>query len=214
MATTTLPAPGTTLAPLSGLELTQIADVSVPVGFATAPGSDFVFVVDKAGLVHAVDSDGETTVYLDLRAEVSDGFEQGLLGLAFAPDYESSGRLYVSYTDRSGATVIEEFLDEGGVPTPSETLFRAGQPAGNHNGGSILFDEGGLLYVGLGDGGGANDQFGNGQNVDSPLGAILRFDLSQPDLSRPPTRSPQAGERQRYGRRDYATRGASRSTKV
>jgi glucose/arabinose dehydrogenase len=191
VASTTVPLPNTTLLPLTGFELTEIADVSVPVGFAAAPGSDTLFVIDKTGLIHAIDAGGATSEYLDLRGEVSDGFEQGLLGLAFAPDFESSGRLYVSYTDRSGATVIEEFLDEDGTPAQSETLFRAAQPAGNHNGGSMLFDERGLLYVGLGDGGGANDRYRNGQNTDTPLGAILRFDLAQPDLI--PAANPFAG---------------------
>jgi glucose/arabinose dehydrogenase len=114
---------------------------------------------------------------------VSEGhLEQGLLGLAFHPDYAVNGRFFVHYTDRSGATTLAEYRVSDDDPDKADResgriLLTQGQPAGNHNGGMIEFGPDGYLYMGLGDGGGANDRYGNGQDPTTLLGTILRLDV-------------------------------------
>ena len=97
---------------------------------------------------------------------VRDQGEQGLLGLAFSPDFAESGRLFVHYSANDGDTVLSEFTaDRLSIDAATEVeVFRVDQPAGNHNGGMIQFGPDGFLYMGLGDGGRSNDAFGHGQN--------------------------------------------------
>jgi glucose/arabinose dehydrogenase len=146
-------------------------------------GSNRLFALEKAGRIRVIE-DGAVadTPFLEITDRVgSSGSEQGLLGLAFAPDYAASGRFYVNYTDRTGATVISRFgTDEGGTGNPAgeEILLTLPQPAPNHNGGHLLFGPDGMLWIGTGDGGAANDRFGNGQNPASLLGKMLRIDVS------------------------------------
>ena len=130
--------------------------------------------------------DTEATVFLDLEGVVAAiGGETGLLGLAFHPDYETNGRFFVHYTapGRDGfvlTTTISEFArgsDGAADPASERVVLEAGQPATNHNGGSIDFGPDGLLYIALGDGGGANDQFEQGQDLTTLLGAVLRIDV-------------------------------------
>ncbi len=156
-----------------------------PVSVAAAgDGSGRLLVVEKVGRVRLATAGGPATEpFLDLADRVrSSGSEQGLLGLAFAPDFESSGRLYVSYTDLQGDSVISR-LTVGGNPdrvdaTTEEVLLRVPQPFSNHNGGHLAFGPDGMLWIGLGDGGSAGDPRGNGQDPSTLLGSMLRVDVS------------------------------------
>ena len=96
--------------------------------------------------------------------------------MAFHPEYAANGLFYIHYSGRNGDTVIEQVVAPGGVADPASRteVLRVDQPAGNHNGGMIAFGPDGNLWIGLGDGGGANDQFGQGQRADTLLGAMLR----------------------------------------
>jgi glucose/arabinose dehydrogenase len=122
------------------------------------------------------------TPFLDIRNQVTSGGEQGLLGLAFAPDYARSGLFYVYFTGRDGREHLVEYRRrsaDGADPGSARTVFVHDDPEPNHNGGQLAFGPDGLLYVGTGDGGGGGDQHGargNAQNLGSPLGKILRID--------------------------------------
>jgi glucose/arabinose dehydrogenase len=118
---------------------------------------------------------GASRTLLDLTGEVSDGSEQGLLGLAFSPD----GRfLYVNYTGLNGDTRIHEFAtdEEGIVPSSRREVLTVDQPFSNHNGGHLAFGPDGYLYVGLGDGGSAGDPNDNAQDLGTLLGKMLRIE--------------------------------------
>ncbi len=186
-AATTQPSPATGQADASaaGVRLVRIGNFDQPV-FASAPPADTsrVMVVEQAGVIRVVRG-GRTldAPFLDIRSKVTAGGEQGLLGLAFAPDYASSGRFYVYYTDRGGRQVVAEYRrgagDDAAAAGSARIVLRMADPEGNHNGGMLAFGPDGLLYIGTGDGGGADDQHGrrgNAQNLASPLGKLLRID--------------------------------------
>lgn len=116
---------------------------------------------------------------LDLRAQVRDSGEQGLLAVAVHPD--DPVQVFLHYTANDGDTVVSRFTWEDGSLASEEVLFRLDQPAGNHNGGMIQFGPDGRLFLGLGDGGGANDRFGHGQNRDTLLGGLVALDVDDPD---------------------------------
>lgn len=150
-------------------------------------GSGRLFVLERPGYIKvfpAPGSEGSSgKLFLDIEDRVdASGPEQGLLGLAFAPDYETSGLFYVNYTDNQGDTVVARYRvsdDPDAADKGSEQqLLWVDQPAPNHNGGMLAFGRDGRLWVGMGDGGGANDTFGNGQNPNTPLGKIVRLDVS------------------------------------
>lgn len=147
-------------------------------------GSRRIFVVEKPGRIRIV-KDGVLleTPFLDISEQInSKSNEQGLLGLAFAPDYSTSGRLWVNYTDLAGDTVVASFQtsDDPDLADPlsASTVLTISQPAPNHNGGMIAFGPDGMLWIGMGDGGAANDRFGNGQNPAALLGKLLRVDVT------------------------------------
>ncbi|NDJ34173.1 MAG: glucose dehydrogenase [Chloroflexi bacterium] len=143
-------------------------------------GSGRLFVTEQAGLIRVIQPDGSIAGFLDIRERVGDsGNEQGLLGLAFHPDFAANGRFYINYTDTSGDTVIARYTSDGTTADPaSETvLLSVAQPASNHNGGQLAFGPEGYLYIGLGDGGAQDDQFDNGQNPNTLLGTVLRIDV-------------------------------------
>jgi glucose/arabinose dehydrogenase len=176
----TIPAEAPTVA------LTLVADGMLdPVG-VTSGGDRRLYVNERAGRVVAIEPDGSLTVFGDLSDRIAAGGERGLLGLAFHPDYQHNRRLFVDYT-RSGAggdegdTVVAELRGsaDGATldPTTERVLLTVDQPAANHNGGQLAFGPDGYLYIGLGDGGGGGDPFGNGQNPDALLGSILRIDV-------------------------------------
>lgn len=152
-----------------------------PVEALALPGDGRLLVVEKTGIVRFLENGRPGGVFLDLSDKVSDGNEQGLLGLAFDPQFATSGLFYVNYTDADGDTQIVRFAAGDGAADPAsgEVLLSIDQPEGNHNGGWIGFGPDGMLYVGMGDGGGGGDQhgeIGNGQDRNALLGKILRID--------------------------------------
>lgn len=165
------------------LELQLITGgLDTPVGIAHAgDGSGRLFVLEKPGRIRVVQDGVLVAVpFLDIADRVgSSQNEQGLLGLAFHPEYADNGTFFVNYTDRQGDTVVSRFSVSGDAaraePDSEAVLLRIDQPAGNHNGGHLAFGPDGALYVGTGDGGGAGDQYGNGQNGLTLLGAMLRL---------------------------------------
>jgi glucose/arabinose dehydrogenase len=164
-----------------GVELQQIGEFEQPLHVTQPEGSADLYVVEQGGRVMRLpDGDGEPEVFLDLSGEVSCCGEQGLLSVAFAPDYERTGLLYVDYTDAEGDTRVVEYRSgaAGEPPDPSSAreLLRVDQPFANHNGGLLMFGPDDLLYVGLGDGGSADDPERNGQDLSTELGKILRID--------------------------------------
>ncbi|MSQ15049.1 MAG: glucose sorbosone dehydrogenase [Dehalococcoidia bacterium] len=157
--------------------------------------TDRLFAVEQPGRVMVFDNKEDVKVarvFLDIRGRVnSTGQEEGLLGLAFAPDYASSGQLYVNYTaSNPRRSVISRFT----VPAPSSgtadassefKILEVMQPFSNHNGGQTLFGPDGYLYIGFGDGGSGGDPMGNGQNLSVLLGKMLRINVNRPDGGRP-----------------------------
>lgn len=164
-----------------GVRLLEIASgLSFPL-YLTAPTGDLsrLFIVEKTGGIRIV-KDGTLLPgpFLDISGQVSGGAEQGLLGLAFPPDYASTGRFVVHYTNNAGDTRLSVFQVSANpdIADPSSELviLTASQPAPNHNGGQIAFGPDGFLYLGLGDGGGSSDR---GQDLSELLGSILRVDV-------------------------------------
>lgn len=163
--------------------LTTVAEgLDQPV-FATAPAGDRrLFIVEQTGAIRIlVDGAVRETPFIDLADQIKAGGEQGLLGLAFHPDYAGNGRFFVNFTDRQGDTRVVGYTvsadpDVADTGSAQELLF-VDQPRANHNGGWIGFGPDGLLYVGMGDGGGAGDRQNNAQNPDSLLGKMLRLDV-------------------------------------
>lgn len=168
------------------VRLEKIADgFDRPVWAGTPKGvNDRLWVMEQAGVIHVMDlakGDKIGGPFLDIRDKVTRrGNEQGLLGLAFAPDYSKTGRYYVYYNDDKDRTVVARYVARDGVTDPDkeEVLLRYDQPYRNHNGGWIEFGPDGMLYIGSGDGGAANDPKNLGQDLDSLLGKILRIDVS------------------------------------
>lgn len=146
-------------------------------------GSDRLFIVEKGGTIRIIVDDAVVeTPFLDLTDRVgSSGNEQGLLGLAFAPNYTKSGFFYVYYTDLDGNTVVSRFSvtedPDTADPTSEEVILQQEQPYPNHNGGEIAFGPDNYLYIGLGDGGSSGDPYNNAQRLDTWLGAILRIEV-------------------------------------
>jgi glucose/arabinose dehydrogenase len=130
--------------------------------------------------------------FLDLSGAISTGGERGLLGLALAPDYGSSGRLYVNFTNQAGHTVVARFTRSTSNPLRADPASRFDlvwpggqafitQPFENHNGGNLAFGPDGYLYIGMGDGGAGDDPFNNAQNPATLLGKMLRIDVNVAD---------------------------------
>ena len=161
-------------------------------------GSDRLFIVEKRGAIRIWQSGRLLeTPFLDIADRVgSRSSEQGLLGLAFAPDFASSRLFFVNYTNLQGDTIVERYgvTDDPNRadPTSAFRILRIDQPAPNHNGGMIATGPDGNLWIGTGDGGGAGDVYRNGQNPKSLLGKMLRLDVTS-DPSKPyqaPTDNP------------------------
>ncbi len=165
-----------------------------------ADGTGRLFVVEQAGLIKVIQN-GQVLAqpFLDIRDRVGDeGFERGLLGLAFHPRYIQNGYFYVNYTDNSGNTVISRFSISASDPNRADPaselkLLGIGQPYANHNGGVVAFGPDGYLYIGLGDGGSGGDPLGAGQSLDTLLGKILRIDVDQGERYAIPADNPYAG---------------------
>ena len=170
-----------------GLALQKVlGGLETPVGLAHAgDGSGRLFVLEKVGRIRVVrDGKLEPVPFLDISDRVGSAqSERGLLGLAFHPGYVDNGFLFINYTDRQGSTVVARFSASDNPaqadPSSETILLTVEQPAANHNGGHLTFGPDGYLYVGTGDGGGAGDQFGNGQDGATLLGSVLRLDVDQ-----------------------------------
>jgi glucose/arabinose dehydrogenase len=188
VGSTTMPPPPH---PSIALRLEQVnAGLSFPL-FLTAPPNDMLrlFVVEKGGRIRILNRANGAVIatFLDISSLVSTGSEQGLLGLAFDPQYDSNRRFYVSYTDSSGNSVIARYLRNLNnanlaVGTADLTILVVGQPFTNHNGGMIAFGADGFLYVGLGDGGSGGDPGNRAQNMNELLGKLLRIDINSDDF--------------------------------
>jgi glucose/arabinose dehydrogenase len=170
-----------------GVRLVKIGDFASPLYVAAPPGDRRrIFVVEQAGRIEVVRGGKRLAQpFLDIRSKVTAGGEQGLLSMAFAPDYAQSGVFYVYYTERSGTEAIWEYrraTEDRADPASARLVLRMADPEPNHNGGLMIFGSDGLMYVGTGDGGGGDDQHGargNAQSLGSLLGKILRIDPRQ-----------------------------------
>jgi len=167
--------------------------------YLTAPtGDPRLFILEKGGTIRIV-KDGALLPdpFLDLRGQVSTGGEQGLLGLAFEPDYATGGRFVVHYTDLAGDTRLVLYRVSADAdradPASAQAVFSADQPFANHNGGQIAFGPDGFLYLGLGDGGSAGDPGGRGQSLADLLGSILRIAPGEASGYTVPSDNPFAG---------------------
>jgi glucose/arabinose dehydrogenase len=161
-----------------------VGGLESPVGITHAVGGrGWLFVVEKVGRIRVVrDGTLSPVPFLDITGRTgSSKSEQGLLGLAFHPGYAQNGFFFVNYTDREGDTVVSRFSVSADPaladPASEAVVLMLDQPAANHNGGHLAFGPDGYLYIGTGDGGGAGDQFRNGQNGMTLLGAMLRLDV-------------------------------------
>jgi len=175
------------------LTATQLTDkLTNPVAIANAhDGSGRLFVVEQEGIIHIYDLQSKTllaTPFLDITDIVdSGGNEQGLLGLAFHPEYDSNGYFYVYYTRDPGAgldrSVVARYTVSAGDPDIASAasafkLLEFEQDEGNHNGGDLHFGADGYLYIASGDGGGSNDRYRHAQDLDSLKGKLLRIDVN------------------------------------
>jgi glucose/arabinose dehydrogenase len=166
-----------------------VADIGDrPVEVTTAPGDDgFLYgLTEHNGVIYRIDAEtGDKTKFLDVPdSEFSRSPERGVLGLAFDPDYATTGRFFVYLTNAAGNIEIREYHHTDGHakadPDPVQTIMTIPHPDfENHNGGSMVFGPDGYLYIGTGDGGSSGDPNGNAQNKDSLLGKILRIDINR-----------------------------------
>lgn len=184
-----------------GVVLEQLGEFDQPV-YVTQPRSgdgDHLYVVEQCGRVERVAiGGGEPSTFLDLGDLVSCGGEQGLLSVAFAPDYADTGLLYVDYTDTSGDSRVIEYQRSGDDPATADPasareLAHIDDFAPNHNGGLLVFGPDRELYLGMGDGGGGGDPERTAQDPTSPLGKLLRIDRrdrGQPEVAALGLRNP------------------------
>ncbi len=187
-----LAAPASAQAPIAAR--LYAAGFSSPVGFVQDPLQRSIqYVVEQGGRIRVLQHGRVlTTDFLNLTGAISCCGERGLLGLAFAPDYATSGRFYVNFTNPAGHTVVARFLRSAnplvadsasrfdlrwGGPTAPRFIA---QPFANHNGGNLAFGPDGFLYIGLGDGGSGNDPDHRAQNPAELLGKMLRIDVNVP----------------------------------
>jgi len=149
--------------------------------------SDLIFITEQRGVIYSFSANNsqQADVFLDITDRVNrGGNEEGLLGLVFGPDYQENGYFYVYYSaaDPSRSVVSRFSLDEEDTdvadPGSEVIIMEVAQPFSNHNAGQLAFGPDGYLYIGLGDGGSAGDPLGNGQNLVTLLGSILRIDVS------------------------------------
>lgn len=181
----------------SKIQLVEVArGLGRPVLLVVAPGDarKRMFVVEQhLGRIRFIEN-GKIAAkpFLSIK-DISDGNEQGLLGLAFHPDFAKNGKLYINYTDSDDDTRIVEYTvdpanPDAVDPATRRELIKIAQPYSNHNGGHLVFGPDGKLWTGMGDGGSAGDPKRNGQNPKALLGKMLRFDVSQSTLPLTPER--------------------------
>ena len=188
-----------------------------PVGIVSpSDGTSRLFVIEQTGVIRVFQNSrsvASSSVFLDISSRVLYGGEQGLLGLAFHPNYAVNGYFYVDYVAANPTrTVIARYSVS--VSNPNQALSNSelilleiNQPFPNHKGGQLAFGADGYLYIGMGDGGSAGDPLGNGQNRASLLGKILRIDVNSPSQGRNysiPSDNPYAGNTLGYREEIYA----------
>lgn len=163
---------------------------SSPVDLQNA-GDDRLFVVEQGGRIKILQPDGTVNpdLFLNISSEVSNGNEQGLLGLAFHPDYSNNGYFYINYTKTNGDTRISRFSvdptnPDMALPGSELTIIEYNQPFSNHNGGGIAFGADGYLYIASGDGGSGGDPGNRSQNTTLLLGKLLRIDIDNTSAGR------------------------------
>lgn len=154
--------------------LKKVATAQNPIAGTAGPGGT-VWIAERAGTVRALSSRGLSEPVLDISADTTTDGERGLLGIAFDKKY---AHFYASYTNLEGTSTIDEFAVRHGkiLPSTRRTVLTQTQPYSNHNGGDIKFGPDGYLYIAFGDGGSGGDPHGNGQNLDTLLGKLLRID--------------------------------------
>jgi len=169
-------------------------------------GSGRLFILEQNGRIRILQNGQlQFEPFLDITDRVdSSENEQGLLGLAFHPDFTNNGFFYVNYTKQGGDTVIARFTASGNMTDPNSEvrLLEVAQPFPNHNGGALAFGPDSYLYVGLGDGGDGGDPLGNGQNLNTLLGKILRIDVNSGERYGVPPDNPFGNEIWAYGLRN------------
>jgi glucose/arabinose dehydrogenase len=174
------------------IHLTQVyTGLSRPTFLTQMPGSDVLLVLEQVGRIRKIEN-GQVSPepFLDLTDRIESGGEQGLLGLAFHPRFADNGKFYVNYTMTSGQASgdgsVSEFTRQGSTltadPSSERRLLQIPDPYSNHNGGMLAFSPSdGYLYIGVGDGGSGGDPQGNGQNMNTLLGKLLRIDVDARD---------------------------------
>lgn len=199
-------APGPNCTPTSGTDLTLelvASGLSEPVFVTSPPGDPRLFILEKLGRVRVVEN-GQllATPFLDITDRVMDlSNEQGLLGMAFHPNYAQNGRFVLDYiearTATRGRTVVGEYQVSAGDPNRADRTERRilaqDQPRNNHNGGMVAFGPDGYLYISLGDSGGGGDPDQDAQDVTTLLGSILRIDIDSGSPYAIPADNPFAG---------------------
>jgi glucose/arabinose dehydrogenase len=165
------------------LKLTRVATgLDAPDDLASTPGEpNRLYVVEQPGRIRVIENGRlSPQPFLDITSAVQSGGEQGLLSVAFHPDYADNGLFYVDYTDLDGDSRIVEFEARGAeAPARKRELLFVDQPYANHNGGQLAFGPDGRLYVGMGDGGSGGDPENRAQNLDERLGKLLSLDVDQ-----------------------------------
>ena len=188
-----------------------------PVGIvAPGDGTNRLFVIEQSGVIRVFENSptiAESTVFLNISTQVLFSGEQGLLGLAFHPNYELNGYFYIDYVAGNPLrTVIARYSVSLSNPNQAMenselVMLEVNQPFSNHKGGQIAFGDDGYLYIGLGDGGSGGDPFGNAQNRSTLLGKILRINVDSPSQGRNysiPPDNPYSGNALGYKEEIYA----------
>jgi len=176
---------GTVPPPPGTPTLSRVGNFTSPVFITAAPGdSARLFVVEQAGRIVVLHHDTiQTRAFLDIRGKIAAGGEQGLLSVAFDPQYATNGRFFVYFTDAAGDIRIVRYTvssdrDSADAAT-ADTVIKIAHPGQiNHNGGQLQFGPDNMLWAGTGDGGGGGDPDGNGQDKHALLGKLLRLDVS------------------------------------
>lgn len=195
-----------------GVSFQQPLDIQI-----AGDGSNRLFIVERNGTIRFIDNNpsvSNSTLFLDINGRVfSGGGEEGLLGLAFDPDYSSNGYFYVYYiANNPRRSVVSRFSVSAGDPNSADDtseliLLEFNQPDSNHNGGQLRFGPDGMLYISSGDGGGSGDPDDNGEDRTNLLGAILRIDVSSSapgSLYAIPADNPFVGNSEGYREEIYA----------
>jgi glucose/arabinose dehydrogenase len=166
------------------LRIVPVAHFDAPVYATAAPGEpNNLYVVEQAGRIRVLSAGRiRSTPFLDIRPLVLSGGEQGLLSVAFHPDYAKTRLFYVDYTDRNGDTHVVQYRSDGtrAIASSARQLLFVKDFAPNHNGGQLQFGPDGRLYWGNGDGGGTGDPQRNGQSLARPFAKIMRLNVKVP----------------------------------